>query len=60
MVYTVSRNRTGAEYDSDHELLIAKFRLKWQKIGKTTRPFMYDLNQILYDCTVQVTIDLRD
>ena len=55
MVYTVSRNRTGAEYDSDHELLIAKFRLKWQKIGKTTRPFMYDLNQIPYDYTVEVT-----
>ena len=65
MVYTVSRNRTGAEYDSDHELLIAKFRLKWQKIGKTTRPFMYDLNQIPYDYTVEVTngfkgLDLTD
>ena len=59
MVYTVSRNRTGAECDSDHELLIAKFRLKWQKIGKTTRPFMYDLNQIPYHYTVEVTNRLK-
>ena len=40
---------------SDHELLIAKFRLKLKKVGKTTRPFRYDLNQIHYDCTVEVT-----
>ena len=40
---------------SDHELLIAKFRLKLNKIGKTTRPFRYDLNQITYDYTVEVT-----
>ena len=39
---------------SDHELLIAKFRLKLKKVGKTTRPFKYDLNQIPYDCTVEV------
>ena len=39
---------------SDHELLIAKFRLKLKKVGKTTRPFRYDLNQIPYDYTVQV------
>ena len=39
---------------SDHELLIAKFRLKWKKVGKTTRPFRYGLNQIPYDYTVQV------
>ena len=39
---------------SDHELLIAKFRLKYQKVGKTTRPFRYDLNQIPYDYTVEV------
>ena len=38
----------------DHELLIAKFRLKWKKVGKTTRPFRYDLNQIPKDCTVEV------
>ena len=40
---------------SDHELFIAKLRLKWKKVGKTTRPFRYDLNQIPYDCTVAVT-----
>ena len=40
---------------SDHELLIAKFRLKLKKVGKTTRLFRYDLNQILYDYTVEVT-----
>ena len=39
---------------SDHELLIVKFRLKLKKVGKTTRPFMYDLNQIPYDYTVEV------
>ena len=39
---------------TDHELLIAKFRLKLNKVGKTTRPFRYDLNQIPYDCTVEV------
>ena len=40
---------------SDHELFIAKFRLKLKKVGKTTRPFRYDLNQIPYDYTVEVT-----
>ena len=49
-LYTVSKNKTG----SDHELLIAKFRLKLKKVGKTTGPFRYDLNQIPYDCTVEV------
>ena len=39
---------------SDHELLIAKFRLKLKKVGKTTRPFRYDLNKISYDYTVEV------
>ena len=43
-----------ADYHSDHELLIAKFRLKLKKVGKTTRPFRYDLNQIPYDYTVEV------
>ena len=52
MVYTVSKNRTGAESGSDHELLIEKFRLKLKNVGKTTRPFKYDLNQIPYDYTV--------
>ena len=45
--------RPGADRGSDHELLIAKFRLKLKKVGKTTRPFKYDLNQIPYDYTVE-------
>ena len=45
----------GADCGSDHELLIAKFRLKLKKVGKTSRPFRYDLNQIPYDYTVEVT-----
>ena len=53
-LYTVSKNKTGADCGSDHELLIAKFRLKLKKVGKTTRPFRYDLNQIPYDYTVEV------
>ena len=43
-----------ADYGSDHELLIAKFRLKLKKVGKTTRPFRYDLNQIPYNYTVEM------
>ena len=43
-----------ADCGLDHELLIAKFRLKLKKVGKTSRPFRYDLNQIPYDCTVEV------
>ena len=46
--------RLGADCGSDHELLIAKFRLKWNKVVKTTKPFRYDLNQIPYDYTVEV------
>ena len=54
-LYTVSKNkRLGADCGSDHELLIAKFRCKLKKIGETTRPFRYDLNQILYDYTVEM------
>jgi len=49
------KTRPGADYGSDHELLIAKFRLKLEKVWKTTRPFRYDLNQIPYDYTVKVT-----
>ena len=49
------KTRLGADCGSDHELLIAKFRLKLKKGGKTTRPFKYDLNQITYDYTVKVT-----
>ena len=50
---TVSKNKTGS-CGSDHELLIAKFRLKLKKVGKTTRPLRYDLNQIPYNYTVEV------
>ena len=49
-----------ADYGSDHEPLIAKFRLKLMKLEKTTRPFRYDLNQIPYDYTVKVKIGSRD
>ena len=54
-LYTVSKKRRGADCVSDHEPLIAKFRLKLKKAGKTTRPFRYDLNQIPYGYTVEVT-----
>ena len=53
-LYTVSKTRLRADCGLDHELLIAKFRLKLKKVGKTTRPFRYDLNQIPYDYTVEV------
>ena len=49
-----AKTRPGADCGSDHEILIAKFRLKLKKVGKTTRPFRYDLNQIPYDYTVEV------
>ena len=49
-----AKARPGAYCGSDHELLIAKFRLKLKKVGKTTRPFRDDLNQIPYDYTVEV------
>ena len=54
-LYTVSKTRPGADCGSDHELLIAKFILKLNKVGKDTRPFRYDLNQIPYNYTVEVT-----
>ena len=53
-LYIVRENKIGADYGSDHELLTAKFRLKLKKVGKTIRPFRYDLNQIPYDYTVEV------
>ena len=49
-----AKTRLGADCGSDHELLIAKFSLKLKKVGKTTRPFRFDLNQIPYDYTVEV------
>ena len=49
-----AKTRPGADCHSDHELLIAKIKLKFKKVGKTTRPFKYDLNQIPYDYTVEV------
>ena len=53
-LYSQQKTRPGADCGSDHELLIAKFRLKLKKEGKTTRPFRYDLNQIPYYYTVEV------
>ena len=49
----MSKNKTRADCGSDHELLIAKFRLKLKKVGKTTTPFRYDLNQIPYSVEVR-------
>ena len=49
-----TKTRVGADCGSDHELLITKFRLTLKKVGKTSRPFRYDLNQIPYDYTVEV------
>ena len=54
-----AKTRPRADCGSDHELLIAKFRLKLKKVRKTTRPFRYDLNQILYGCTVEVTYKFK-
>ena len=64
-LYTVSKNKMGADCGSDHELLTAKFRLKLKKVGDTTRPFRYELNQIPYSYAVEVTnrfngLDLPD
>ena len=54
-IYIVKKTRLGADRGSDHEHFIAKFRLKLNKVGKTTRIFRYDLNQIPYEYTVEVT-----
>ena len=59
VIWIELKTRLGADYGSDHELLIAKFRLKLKKEGKTTRPFRYDLNQIPYDYTVEVRNRLK-
>ena len=53
-LYSQQKQDSRADCGSDHELLIAKFRLKLKKVGKTTRPFRYDLNQISYDYTPEV------
>ena len=60
-----AKTRLEADCGSDHKLLIAKFRVELKKVGKTTKPFRYDLNQIPYDYTVEVRnrfkgLDLRD
>ena len=55
-----AKTRPGADCGSNHELLIEKFRLKLKKVGKTTRPFRYDLNQIPYDSTVEVRNRFKD
>ena len=53
-LYNQKKTRPGADCGSDYELLLAKFKLKLKKVGKTTRPFRYDLNLIPYDYTVEV------
>ena len=55
-----AKTRQGVECGSDHELLINEFRLKSKKLGKTTRPFRYDLNQIPYNYTIEVTNRFKD
>ena len=54
-----AKTRLGADCGTDHELFMAKFRLQLKKVGKTTRPFRYDLNQISYDYTAEVTNRLK-
>ena len=58
-LYTISKNKMGTDCGSDHELLIAKFRLKLKKVGKTTRSFRHDRNQIPNDYTVEVRNRLK-
>ena len=60
-----TKRRLGVDSGWDYELFLTKFRLKLKKVGKTTRPFRYDLNQIPYDYTMEVTnrfkgLDLRE
>ena len=64
-IIRLSKTRLGADCGSDHKLFITKFSLKLKKLGETTRTFRYDLNQIPYDYTVEVTnrfkgLDLTD
>ena len=58
-LYSVSKNKTGSYCGSDHELLIAKFRLKLKKVGKNIRLFSHDLNQISYNYTVEARNRLK-
>ena len=58
-LYTVSKHKTGSYCGLDHELLIAKFRLKLKKGGKTTRPFRYDQKQIPYSENVYNTLEIQ-
>ena len=58
-LYSQQKIRPRTDCGSDHELLIAKFRLKLKNLGKTTRPFRFDLNQIPYDYTVEVRNRLK-
>ena len=53
-LYNHQKTRPGAGYGSDHELLIANFRLRFKRVGQTTKPLRYNLNQIPYDYTVEV------
>ena len=55
-----AKTRLGPDCGSGHELLTAKFRLKLKKVGETTRPFRYELNQIPYDSTVEVTTRFKE
>ena len=57
-LYIVSKNKTG-NCGSGHKFLIVKFRLKLKKVGKTTRPFRYDLNQIPYNYTMELCIRFK-
>ena len=59
-LYTVSKNKIRSYCGSGHKPLIAKFRFKLKKVGKTTRPIRYGLNQIPYDYTVEVRNRFRD
>ena len=59
-LYKSAKTRLGADCGSDHELLIAKFRFKLKKVGKTTRPFRYDLNQIIIVTNIYSTLPAKD
>ena len=59
-LYSQQKTRLRPDYGSDHELLIAQFRLKLKKVGKTSRPFRYDQNQIPYNYMVEVRDRFRE